>query len=386
MNDLELLAGDLDTFATQVWGRRPLVRHLPDDQREALVGTFDLPQADHLLTQTALRTPQVRLARDGSVLAESRYTRSATIAGKPMTGLVDARRLLDLFDGGATVVFQGLQRYWEPLRRLVRGLEEQLGHPCQANAYLTPPGSQGFALHQDTHDVFVYQTHGTKDWQIAGEDGQLREVTMSPGTVIYLPTGTRHAARTQASASLHVTVGINRYLWRDLLRRVVEPALAAQTFDGPLPARAFADPAALTALLRAKVEELTGLVGATDLDDVVAAQEVRFASGRQPVLAGGLLDRLGAAQIDADTVLRRRPGSTCLVRPLDAASSGQQRLQLLLGDRTMTVPGWIGPAVRRLAATDGELRPSDLHDELDAASALVLCRRLVREGLLEIVR
>ena len=66
------------------------------------------------------------------------------------------------------------RRYWQPLRALVRGLEEQLGHPCQANAYLTPPGSQGFALHSDTHDVFVFQTFGAKEWEVHDEAGAHR--------------------------------------------------------------------------------------------------------------------------------------------------------------------------------------------------------------------
>ena len=34
----------------------------------------------------------------------------------------------------------------DTLTRLVAELELELGHPCQANAYLTPPGSQGFAV------------------------------------------------------------------------------------------------------------------------------------------------------------------------------------------------------------------------------------------------
>ena len=356
MNSLQFLAGDPTTFATEVWGRRLLVRHIPPAD---LDGLFGIEQADHLITSSAMRTPQLRIAKDGSVLAESRYIRHATIAGTPMTGLVDPRKVLDLFGDGATIVFQGLQRYWDPLRRLIRGLEEELGHPCQANAYLTPPGSQGFALHKDTHDVFVFQTFGTKDWEVHDERGA-HQVTMEPGTCMYLPTGTPHMARTQASASLHVTVGINRFVWRDLLRKVVEPALAAA--------------------LRAKVDELTAALAGADLDGLVDAEEVRFESGRQPLLEGALLDRLELPGIEAQTVLRRRAGSTCVVRP-----AGDD-LRLLLGDRSMTVPSRIGDAVRRVAATDGEMRPADLGDVLDEQSALVLCRRFVREGLLEVVR
>ena len=373
MDPLALLSGDPEAFIRDVWGRRILVHEVEPARLE---GLFDIGQADHLITETAIRTPQLRLAKSGSVLPESRFTKQASIAGKPMTGLIDGRKVLDEFAGGATIVFQGLQRYWQPLRALVRGLEVALGHPCQANAYLTPPGSQGFALHSDTHDVFVFQTFGAKEWEVHDDAGAHR-VMMLPGTSMYLPTGTPHAARTQATASLHVTIGINRYVWRDLLKRVVDPLLEAA--DDPLPAALFADPAALAAALRERLADLAEEIGRADADAVVARQERVFATGRQPLLGGGLLDVLDAPGIVTDTPIRRRAGSTCLLRP-----EGKS-LRLLLGDRTITVPARIRPAIERILER-AELCPADLHDLLDDSSAVVLIRRLVREGLLEVSR
>ena len=373
MDPLGLLSGDPTAFVNDVWGRRILVHEVDP---ALLDGVFGISMADHLITETALRTPQVRLAKNGSVLPESQFTRHATIAGQQLTGLIDARKVLAEFNGGATIVFQGLQRYWQPLRALVRALEEQLGHPCQANAYLTPPGSQGFALHSDTHDVFVFQTYGAKLWEVHDDAGE-HEVAMVPGVSMYLPTGTPHAARTQATASLHVTLGINRFMWRDLLKRVVDPLLASA--DDPLPAALFDDPDALAAALRERLANFAEAVRDADAADVVTRHERAFATGRQPLLAGGLLDVLDAPSIDDDTLLRRRPGSTCLLRPAD------DQLQLLLGDHAVTVPARITPAVTELLAAV-ELRPRDLHRHLDASGALVLSRRLVREGLLEVVR
>ena len=168
--------------------------HLHRADPEDLVGLLSLDDVDQLLTSSAIRTPSIRLARDGAVLPESSYTRSATLAGKQLTGLVDARKALALFDDGATVVFQGLHRYWPPLTRLVAELELELGHPCQANAYLTPPGAQGFDVHSDSHDVFVFQTAGSKQWEVHTADG-VEDVVLEPGLSMYLPTGTPHAAR-----------------------------------------------------------------------------------------------------------------------------------------------------------------------------------------------
>ena len=47
-----------------------------------------------------------------------------------------------------------------------RDLGAALAQPLQVNAYLTPPGNQGFATHYDTHDVFVLQVDGRKRWRI----------------------------------------------------------------------------------------------------------------------------------------------------------------------------------------------------------------------------
>ena len=215
LSALDLLSGDAQTFLSKVWASRV---HLHRTDPALLVGLLSLDDADHLLTSTAIRTPSIRLARDGSVLAESSYTRGATLAGKQLTGLVDPRKALAAFDDGATVVFQGLHRYWPPLTRLVAELELELGHPCQANAYLTPPGSQGFAVHSDSHDVFVFQTEGSKRWEVHTPDG-VEDVLLEPGLSMYLPTGTPHAARAQETVSLHVTLGINQLTWRGLVER-----------------------------------------------------------------------------------------------------------------------------------------------------------------------
>jgi ribosomal protein L16 Arg81 hydroxylase len=293
-----------------------------------------------------------------------------------MTGLLDGRKVLALFAGGATVVLQGLQRSWPPLTELVRGLELALGHPCQANAYLTPPGSQGFARHSDSHDVFVFQTHGRKQWQLV-EDGQEREVLLEPGLSLYLPTGTPHSARSQEETSLHVTLGINRLTWRSLLRRVADRALADERWSAPLPAGYLEDPSMMAGPLQAALSELAAAMAGADADAAAREQVDDFLTGRTPTLRGGLIDLVVLESITDATVVTRRPTAACVLRP------GPERLVVLLGDRELRMPTRLqGPMefVRDHGAfTVGELTPW-----LDPASRLVVVRRLVREGLLTV--
>lgn len=370
MPALDLLSGDAQTFVSKVWASRV---HLHRTDPDGLVGLLSLDDADHLLTSTAIRTPSIRLAKDGAVLPESAYTRSATLAGRPLTGLVDARKALELFADGATIVFQGLHRYWQPLTELVADLELELGHPCQANAYLTPPGSQGFAVHSDSHDVFVFQTAGSKQWEVHGEDGP-EQVLLEPGLSMYLPTGTPHAARAQETVSLHVTIGINQLTWRGLVERSVRPLLAAVP-DDHLPAGYLDDPDALTTGLADRLADLADAVRRLDGRAAVEAEVRRFLSSRPPRLPGGLHDVLGVADLTAATRLRRRPGHPCVLLDRD------DRVEVLLGDRTMSVPAWVRPALEEIRSRT-DVTPGDL--PLDEQSNLVLCRRLVREGLLEL--
>jgi mannose-6-phosphate isomerase-like protein (cupin superfamily)/sulfur carrier protein ThiS len=337
---------------------------------------LSLAHVDHLLTETAIRAPAVRVARNGSVLPESTFTRGGSLAGKPLTGLVDPVKLMRLHDEGATIVLQGLQRYWSPVGDLVAELELELGHPCQANAYLTPPGAQGFAVHSDSHDVFVMQTHGTKMWEVHGEGGP-GELLLEPGVVAYLPTGTPHAARAQDSVSLHLTIGINQLTWRSLVTREVG-RLLADVPDDHVPAGYLDDPARLADGLADRLAAVADAVRRLDPAGLAAHQVEGFLSGRPPRLAGTLLDRDALASgLDVDTRLRRRRGHPCVL-----VDDGDV-VRVMLGDRVLRVPTRVRTALDHVAAHT-ELVPGDL--PTDAQSALVLCRRLVREGLLEVVR
>jgi mannose-6-phosphate isomerase-like protein (cupin superfamily) len=351
--------------------------HLHRGDPDDLAGLLDLDDADHLLTSSAIRTPSIRLAREGAVQPESSFTRRATLAGQPLTGLVDPRKALAAFDDGATIVFQGLHRYWPPLTRLIAELELELGHPCQANAYLTPPGSRGFAVHEDTHDVFVFQTAGSKLWEVHTPDG-VEEVLLEPGLCLYLPTGTAHAARAQETVSLHVTLGINQLTWRGLVERTLKQVVD-EVPDEHLPGGFLEERADLADQLARRLEHVADAVRRLDATAAVETEVRRFLTTRGSRLAGGLRDALDAGEVDDTTLLRRRPGHPCVL------IARGERLEVLLGDRSLDVPARLEPALEEIRART-ELTPADLHDHLDPQSRVVLCRRLVREGLLGVAR
>ena len=209
-----------------------------------------------------------------------------------------------------------------------------------------------------------------------GEGGP-GDLLLEPGVVAYLPTGTPHAARAQESVSLHLTIGINQLTWRQLVSRVVREVLD-DVADDHLPAGYLTAPDRLAEGLAEHLEAVADAVRRLDAPAAAQAQVVRFLSERPPRTAGALLDREALTRgLRNDTLLRRRAGHPCEL--LDDGDT----VRVLLGDRVLRVPARIRDAVAAVAGRV-ELTPADL--PLDPASALVLCRRLVREGLLEVVR
>ena len=111
---------------------------------------------------------------------------------------------------------------------------------------------------------------------------------------------------------------------------------------------------------------------------VAAAAVRRFWASRAVPLGGQLHNLLAVESMTDESLVRRRPGSACYL-----SLDGGDRLRVLLGDRELDMPAALEPAIRRIASAGKPWPVSDLADLLDAASRLVLCRRLVREGLLE---
>ena len=157
-------ARDTSVFAAEYWGRRPLLSRgaeLPED----FADLFSAAAVDDLTSSRGLRSPFLRMAKDGDVIAPDRYTRGGG-AGATVPDQVADDRVLALMGEGATLVLQALHRTWPPLVHFGSQLSTELGHPVQINAYVTPPQNQGFAPHYDVHDVFVLQIAGRKHWRI----------------------------------------------------------------------------------------------------------------------------------------------------------------------------------------------------------------------------
>lgn len=372
---------DPDAFLRDAWGRRVSVH--TGAEPGGFQDLLTLDDVDRLLTTTAIRTPFFRLVKAGEQIPESDYTRSGRTGSRDVQGMADPARVSALFETGATLVLQGLHRWSEPVTRFCRDLELELGHACQANAYITPAGAQGLALHDDPHDVFVLQAFGRKRWELhaAPEEDPRAPIgsDVGPGDTIYMPAGTPHAASAQHDVSGHLTIGVHVTPWREVLddawsRLSGDPAAA-----GSVPAGWLHDPEGFARELTERLTRRAGELGnAVDARALVADRAERFRSNRAQLARGSIRRVTTPAAIDDTTSLQRRPGGFCALRVRD------DLLVVMLGDRKLEMPLTLEPAMRRIAAADadGLLLGALAPDLPDPASRAVLARRLIHEGLL----
>ncbi|MGZ4334258.1 MAG: cupin domain-containing protein, partial [Gaiellaceae bacterium] len=225
---------DAAEFLADYWEQRPLA--VPRFEEGRFDDLLTVSDVERLVSSGGLRTPGLRLVKEGGTIAESSYTTDIAWRPKPFLGVADPDRVATAFADGATIVLQALHHTWPPLARFCRSLEQELGSGVQANSYYTPRRSQGFAVHHDTHDVFVLQVAGEKHWRVyepllelplkaqrwsssLGEPGPaVLKLTLRAGDTLYLPRGWLHDALTSETDSLHITVGVNVHTWVDAFR------------------------------------------------------------------------------------------------------------------------------------------------------------------------
>ena len=374
--------GDPERFARDHWSARPL--HRPAGAPEGFDDLLSLADVDHIVSSMAIRVPSFRLVKDGKTLPQSAVTKVARTGSQTVSGMVDPVKVYREFERGATIVLQGLHRYWLPLARFCRDLEIDLGHPTQVNAYITPPGARGLAVHSDEHDVFVLQVFGTKAWRVfdAGDGGgggePLLDVEVQPGDSLYIPRGFPHAATAQQAATGHLTVGILSPTWGQVLAEAVSMAQDEAEFAGPLPLRFAEDREGFRAAIEERLRAFSAWVEKADADQIAGRLSRRFLTKRQPLLSGHLQQLLALPELTDDSMVSRRPGSMVVLEQADG------ELAAFLGDRELRMPAWVEPAVRAVASA-ARLAVRDLSPYLDREGRLVLVRRLIREGLLEVV-
>jgi ribosomal protein L16 Arg81 hydroxylase len=376
-------ASDSGEFVSEYLGQRWL--HAKNERRDRFAGLLSLAELDEVLGTFGVKAPVIRLVRADEDIPSSEYTWK--------DGLVDPAQAARLFSQGATVIFGQLQDRHEGMRRLCSSVSHQISARAQTNIYLTPPDSQGFKPHWDTHDVYVLQVEGSKRWRMYGggpeqplqdqkfdpevnEPGEVEaEFTLEAGEVLYIPRGIMHAAVTTEEISLHITLGVIPYTWADLVADCVSEVVEHSPEWRRNVPFGFARDGADREALRARMAEFAGrLADDADIEAVVAERRRGFEATLRPRAPDLLRQAAGAAAVDESDRVQWRPGVPGRIEPRNG------RVVVVSGGREVDFPEAAKETLDRLLAGDAVVA-SDVDDGLDWESRRVVLSALIREGL-----
>lgn len=315
---LGYLIGPTDgaAFLTDTFERERLVvrRGEPERYRDLL----SIDGIDALLAGRLFRDGEVELVRADRRIARADFECD--------DGSIDRGAVARGYQQGATIILNQLHDADPTLAAFCRDVQQVFSAHVQTNVYLTPPGGQGFRTHYDSHDVFVLQVTGAKNWRlydrplgapyrgerfapgVHDETAPIETFTLEAGDCAYVPRGLMHDAETAGDGpSLHITVGIIVRTWADLvLEAVSEVALGEPAFRAALPP-GFARPGADRAALRATFADLIRAVA--DKAEPDAALDLfadAFARHVSPDTRGAI--SLGVTAITDDDRFAMKPG------------------------------------------------------------------------------
>jgi ribosomal protein L16 Arg81 hydroxylase len=380
-----------ETFLHEYWEKAPCFVERGDTE---LFKRFDLPfiqDIDSLISLTHPRPArnEVRLVKtENSLLTDRPVSENAD-------GTADIYSVYRAYNEGFTIIINSVDRRWRQIADLCRGLQASLGHSVGANLYYTPARAQGFLPHFDTHDVFILQLHGSKNWRLFRsaialplEDTKIPvqpEDVVAPqaqhrlevGDLLYIPRGFVHAAGTDDGSSIHLTIGVTVTRWLDLLHDLLDLAghenvalrealplnFSSESAGQPLGARL------LALVMSLSQPELCA--------GAVRRRASHMMSAGNPVPDGHFrsLDRV--ASIDLDTRLARRTRLSCQV------SLEDQEAIIRFPGNSVSGPAAIAPALHFVSRAE-RFAVRDLPNELSDDSKIVLAKRLVREGLITV--
>jgi ribosomal protein L16 Arg81 hydroxylase len=205
------------------------------------------------------------------------------------------------------------------------------------------------------------------------------EFELDAGDVAYIPRGVVHDARSAENVSLHITAGILRYTWADLLLELVaDVSLNDSVFRKALPpgfARQEFDRAQAREMLRNLLQQVS-----TKANFEVALDRFvdDFISTCPPLLRGQMAHMAALDRLAIDSVVGARTGVISHLR-----ADGESASVDCYG-RKITFPSHARQAVR-FALGNSQFVVCELPGDLDDVGKIALVRRLIREGLVVVL-
>lgn len=372
----------VETFFAEYYERKHLLIRRND--RGYYRDVLDCKQLDELLYSSTLQHPAVRVV-DNS-MDDFPDPKGYLVTG---TKRIDPLKFVAHYAEGSTLALAGLHEKLHGLRKLTTEMASFFRHQFQTNIYLTPGNSQGFSPHYDTHDVFILQFDGAKQWRIYDSNIELAvksmpfekeewpvgnivdEFTLYQGDLLYIPRGIMHDAYCTDGNSGHITLGLTGKTWAEYLAEGVLKLAKERPALRRYPAFRYGDTASdqIEDLLEVCKEVLTSIPVSADIQN-------ELLSTQRPVSKGHFLQVKQLHRLNRNTsVLLREKHQVRLTTEGD-------ELEVKFYNTSLRLPEYCESFFSLLLAQTTPIPIKEIDCDLDEKGMVTLVRELVKAGLL----
>jgi hypothetical protein len=308
---------------------------------------------------------------------------------------------MDRYQEGGTIIFNGIDEMDSQLAGMARSLDVIFRGRTSVNAFLTPPNSSGFLPHFDTHDVFILQTGGEKQWQLYEKQLELpldhqiylidQETLGTPlsthllkkNDLLYIPRGLIHGAFTNDSYSLHLTIGIRPLLKVEYMKTMLD-AIAEE--DEEFRKSMLDDEKTQLPGLVRKIEEYINNAYFTKRTETIL--NTKNQSKTRPIPGHHISNIHKVKELKVDSLLKKAyPGKGFIEYHLDkirlyfpgVGFSGNSEVQQGFIEYDSIHYG----AINFILAQESLFLVKDIPDIYSDETKLILIEKLVREGFLK---
>jgi ribosomal protein L16 Arg81 hydroxylase len=317
-------------------------------------GLVTWQELNETLRHLRVHGKRLRVVQNGRTLERHAY-----LADDGPDAYVDARRLVQLLSGGATLVIDQVDELFPQVQELAESCEEMFRIRVGVNLYAGWRTDNGFDLHWDRHDTLILQVAGRKHWTIyaptwlhpvdddpSGKpptptEPPVWEGVLEDGDVIYMPRGWWHVARPLSEPTLHLTVGWMHVTGLDLLESMMRTLRKREHVRADLPH--LLSPEQQEQYLEQLRQEVQSTLTGDVIEKAMRASEDAVPSRPRLCLPGEITDA-GRAVVGLDVPLRL----TASRRLQFERQDGNGKLRVKIGDAHMACPAALAPALQLL--------------------------------------
>ncbi|MES0810060.1 cupin domain-containing protein [Roseibium sp. SCPC15] len=374
------------TFFSKYWQNESLV--CQSGQATKFLDLMSLEKIEEIFSSRELSRTQLRVVVNDRQINPNLY-----VDGIEPWSNVSRQMALKYYSEGATLVFNGMQRNFTELARFCGEIGEELTSKIHANVYLTPPSKQGFLAHYDTHDVFVLQLSGSKDWKLYDSNYKLplesheysneehftgninREFRLMAGQYCYIPRGIVHEAKANNDLSLHITIGIASPLWIDVIKDAIDELAKSNVMLRRVIPDAYASGA--TSCTTSEIENLIREIRKSGcIERAYDSNLKKFRDRENSNFTGRLLSISKSSNVSSFSEVKR-------IKPIKYIEVAEE-IEIENGDSVLRLPRKTYKSLKKLAKSESVV-VEQLGGDLDVQGNIVLVKRLIREEFLTLI-